>query len=153
VVSSTDTESVFPSSASAQVNAGTMFSALCKSWSRYEQRQQTDEAQWIAGLGEYLEHIVNLRVNHVRKWIAENTARFKADMRSSLDPLRRELDHSVADLRMASQLCAMKCAVCHLHCLQSRDHVGPHDCTTTHKCITHCKYTSEHAVAEDCGLA
>jgi hypothetical protein len=153
VISSTDTQAIFPLIEEARFDTGKMLSVLCKSWSQYEQRQQLDEAEWLAGLGEHLEDIVNLRIDHVRRWIADNTARFNVTTTSSSDPLRRELDHLIADLRTATQLCAMRCAVCHLLCIQNRDHRGSHDCATTHKCIAHCKYADEHIVPEDCGLA
>ena len=41
-------------------------------WEGYASRQYSTKDEWIAGLTQHLETIVNLRIAHVREWLDKN---------------------------------------------------------------------------------
>ncbi|KAI5998963.1 hypothetical protein F5J12DRAFT_784806 [Pisolithus orientalis] len=102
---------------------------LRKSWDRNEMRQHLSDPEWADGLSQYLEQIVNLRIDHTGH--------------ASIEELRRTFENASVDLRSNVQLCRLQCASCQLLCIQSRLHDGPHNCRTDHACIHQCDFCKE----------
>jgi hypothetical protein len=128
-----------------------MLSRLELAWPSFANRSDSAEEEWIAGLSEHLESLVQRRVDAVQSWVDLNTARF-SDATASIEPLKREVHKIAGDLKASVQLCKMKCADCHLSCLQVRYHDGGHDCATDHQCPRSCQYSDMHAAELACGL-
>ncbi|KIJ07204.1 hypothetical protein PAXINDRAFT_19596 [Paxillus involutus ATCC 200175] len=61
-------------------------------------RQHAPEEEWIEGLTNHLETIVNLRIDHVRKWLTVNLSRFQAG-HASIEDLRRTFENAIVDLK------------------------------------------------------
>ena len=106
-----------------------MLTVLRTAWESYASRQYTTEDEWIAGLIQHLETIVDLRIAHVREWLDQNLSRFQevggsGGSHASIDELKRRFESSIADLKGSVQLCGMTCAGCQLRCVQSRMHEG-----------------------------
>jgi hypothetical protein len=124
-----------------------MLTVLRLDWERHTPRQSTTEGEWIAGLTQHLEMIVNLRIAHVREWLDQNLSRFQAVggggvSHARIDELKRHFESSMVDLRGNVQLCGMACAECQLRCVQSRLHEGLHDCQSDHLCVHKCDFCS-----------
>ncbi|KAI5994326.1 hypothetical protein EDD15DRAFT_2432753 [Pisolithus albus] len=115
---------------------------LQSSWERYHERQNVSDPEWVEALSQYLDGIVNLRIDHVREWLSQNLARFQTG-HASTEELRRNFEGFTVDLRTNVQLCKLQCADCQLLCIQSRFHDGPHACQTNHLCIHECDYCQE----------
>ena len=118
---------------------------LRTAWEGYATRQYVTEDEWIAGLMQHLEKIVNLRIDHVREWLDQNLSRFQAvsgggSSHARIDDLKRLFEDSVVDLKGSVQLCGLTCAGCHLGCVQSRAHDGAHDCQSEHVCVYECDF-------------
>jgi len=118
---------------------------LRRAWEGHASRQYTTEDEWIAGLIQHLETIVNLRIAHVSEWLDQNLSRFQAASGSGvsharIDELRRHFENSTVDLRGNVQLCGMTCAGCQLRCVLSRVHEGLHDCQSDHLCVHECDF-------------
>ncbi|KAI9571051.1 hypothetical protein HD554DRAFT_2017581 [Boletus coccyginus] len=118
---------------------------LRTAWDGHISRQHITEAEWIAGLAQHLETIVNLRVAHVSEWLDQNLSRFQAASSSGvshacIDELKRHFENSIVDLRGNVRLCGMTCAGCQLRCVQSRVHEGMHDCQSNHLCLRECDF-------------
>lgn len=127
--------------------------ALCKSWSEFPTRLNVPEGDWILGLSDYLETIMQMRVTYVQKWIHQNLERFKAS-HASLETLRRASDTTLAELKENVHLCKAQCSSCNLQCLHTRGHDSPHDCQTSHHCPHLCGFSKEHTSGEEinCGF-
>ncbi|KAL4072279.1 hypothetical protein J3A83DRAFT_4092477 [Scleroderma citrinum] len=123
-------------------------SILQSSWKQCETRQRVPDAEWTEGLSQYLEDIVNLRIDHVREWLTHNLSRFQAG-HASIEELRRTFEGAIVDLKSNVQLCKLQCATCQLLCVQSRFHDGPHACQTNHFCIHECDFCQE---PRECGM-
>ncbi|KAF8548836.1 hypothetical protein OG21DRAFT_1448641 [Imleria badia] len=121
-----------------------ILTVLRTAWEGHASRQYTTEDEWIAGLTEHLETIVNLRIAHVREWLDQNLSRFQVagggGSHASLDELKRHFEGSIVDLRGNVQLCGMTCADCQLRCVKSRVHEGTHDCQSDHLCVHECDF-------------
>ncbi|KIK76807.1 hypothetical protein PAXRUDRAFT_411291 [Paxillus rubicundulus Ve08.2h10] len=79
-------------------------SVLCAAWDRHESRQCVPEEEWIEGLTNHLETIVNLRIDHVRERLTVNLSRFQAG-HASIEELRRTFENAIVDLKGNVQLC------------------------------------------------
>ncbi|KAF8428955.1 hypothetical protein L210DRAFT_3508644 [Boletus edulis BED1] len=106
-----------------------VLTVLRTTWEGHATRQYTTEDEWIAGLTQHLEKIVELRIAHVREWLDQNLSRFQAagsggGSHASIDEMRRDFEGSIVDLKGNVQLCGMTCAKCQLRCVRSRAHKG-----------------------------
>jgi hypothetical protein len=110
------------------------------------------EAEWIAGLSQFLLDRAETRIQYVFHWIGSNLARFKSN-HANMDLLRRDFDIGAVDLRSTVEICRMQCASCQLQCLLGRRHGSdtPHDCQTSHTCPHPCDFRDEHLEPEQCG--
>ncbi|KAF8837464.1 hypothetical protein BDN67DRAFT_983236 [Paxillus ammoniavirescens] len=115
---------------------------LRAAWDQQESRQYAPEEEWIEGLTNHLETIVNLRIDHVRKWLTVNLSRFQAG-HASIKDLRRTFENAIVDLKGNVQLCKLQCTGCQLLCIQSRLHDGPHHCQADHLCVHECNFCME----------
>ncbi|KAF9231334.1 hypothetical protein BU15DRAFT_90941 [Melanogaster broomeanus] len=66
---------------------------LRTAWDQHESRPYAPEQEWIEGLSNHLENIVNLRIAHVREWLDQNLSRFQAG-HTSIDELRRNFENA-----------------------------------------------------------
>ena len=122
-----------------------MLTVLRTAWEGHTSRQYITEAEWIAGLTQHLEGIVNLRIAHVREWLDQNQSRFQAadgggGSNARIDELNRRFESSIVDLRCNVRLCGMECAECQLRCVKGRAHEGTHDCQSDHVCVHNCGF-------------
>ncbi|KAI6111765.1 hypothetical protein EDD17DRAFT_1480234, partial [Pisolithus thermaeus] len=126
---------------------------LRSSWERYHERQNVPDSAWVEALSQYLDGIVNLRIDRVQEWLSQNLARFQTG-HASTEELRRDFEGVTVDLRTNVQLCKLQCADCQLLCIQSRFHDGPHACQTNHLCIHECDFCRE-TIDEfrECGMS
>ncbi|KAF9228244.1 hypothetical protein BS17DRAFT_877588 [Gyrodon lividus] len=115
---------------------------LRESWDRYHNRHITPDHEWTEALSDYLENLASSRIERVREWLASNLTRFQTGHASIID-LRRTFESAIVDLRSGVQLCNMKCASCHLLCIQSRLHDDHHHCQTNHICKHACDFCTE----------
>ncbi|OCH90958.1 hypothetical protein OBBRIDRAFT_792770 [Obba rivulosa] len=134
------------------VRAG-ILANLIHQWSRTKDRFQQSEEPWIEGLEQYLSEIVQRRIDHVEQWLSQNVARF-SENHPSIQALKRTANTTYIDLKANTKVCALKCADCHLSCLQGRHHEGRHHCGTSHTCIHECEF-DDHSDESDstCGLS
>ncbi|KAI6020260.1 hypothetical protein BKA83DRAFT_674992 [Pisolithus microcarpus] len=116
---------------------------LQSAWERYRDRQHIPDAEWVEALSQYLESIVNLRIDHVQEWLSQNLARFQTG-HASIEDLRRNFEGATVDLKSNVQLCKLQCGNCQLLCVQSRFHDGRHACQTNHQCIYECDFCREN---------
>ena len=117
----------------------TVLAGLRHAWNQNDSRQLIADTDWSSMLSLHLEHLVNLRIDHVREWITTNLLRFQT-AHANIEELRRTFESATVDLKANVQLCKMQCASCHLLCVQSRLHEGPHHCQTTHDCVHICDF-------------
>ena len=111
---------------------------LLDSWDRAIQRQYCDDSKWHSDLIQYLTHLVDLRIVHVKNWLESNVQRFDG-VHASIEELRRTFDSAVIDLRASVEICRSKCGSCSLFCVRSsRSHKDDHECSTNHRCIHSC---------------
>lgn len=128
---------------------------LRSTWSSYNLRHEVpDEASWFEELNQYLEYIVQLRLDHVAEWLLTNTSRFPA-AHAEVEALRRRFSGLSIDMKANVKLCAMTCSLCYQLCLLARHHEGVHDCCdTSHQCARVCAFGHEDYDLnfEPCGL-
>ncbi|KAI6095859.1 hypothetical protein F5141DRAFT_1012708, partial [Pisolithus sp. B1] len=115
---------------------------LQSGWELYRDRQHISDAEWVEALSQYLEGIVNLRIDHVQEWLSQNLIRFQTG-HASIEELRRNFEGATVDLKSNVQLCKLQCGNCQLLCIQSRFHDGRHACQTNHQCIYECDFCRE----------
>ncbi|KAI6035781.1 hypothetical protein EDC04DRAFT_2571420 [Pisolithus marmoratus] len=126
---------------------------LQNGWERYGNRQHIPDAEWVEALSQYLEGIVNLRIDHVQEWLSQNLVRFQTG-HASIEELRRNFEGATVDLKSNVQLCKLQCANCQLLCIQSRFHDGRHACQTNHSCIHACDFCRENTgELRECSIA
>ncbi|KAF7308315.1 VWFA domain-containing protein [Mycena chlorophos] len=77
---------------------------LRNSWDQIEQRPHRDEAEWFEELTQYLNAIVDMRIEHVREWIVSNLSRF-TESQATMEVLRRMFETYIVDLRANVELC------------------------------------------------
>lgn len=116
-------------------------------WELDHHRQLVADAEWTSKFSTHLDHLVNLRIEHVREWVSLNLSRFQTG-HANIEELRRTFDAAIVDLKASVQLCKAKCFMCHLLCVQSRWHEGGHDCQTRHICIHTCEYCDDDSGPE-----
>jgi hypothetical protein len=127
--------------------------ALRETWDRFHSRQMIPDTEWASNLSVYLDHLVEIRVEHVREWIALNLSRFQAG-HANIEDLRRKLESAIVDMKAGVQLCKTKCASCHLLCIQNRFHEDAHDCQTSHDCIHACNFCVDNSgERKDCTMS
>ena len=125
---------------------------LRSTWDQVHFRQLMPDAEWASNLSMYLDNLADMRVERVREWINLNLSRFQTG-HANIEDLRRTFENATVDLKAGVQLCKTKCASCHLLCLQSRLHDGPHDCQTSHECIHMCDFCHyDREVRKDCTM-
>jgi hypothetical protein len=113
---------------------------LLGSWDQATQRQYRDDSQWHSDLVQYLTHLVDLRVTHVKNWLESNVQRFDG-VHASIEELHRTFNSAVIDLRASVEICRSQCSSCSLICVRSnRSHKDGHDCSTNHRCIHRCSF-------------
>ena len=117
--------------------------ALVTEWDELDSRQLVPDAKWAQELGQHLEDLVEMRIDHVRAWVKSNLMRFQAGHASVME-LQRTLESAVIDLKSSVQLCGMQCGSCQLFCIRNRFHEDAHDCRTTHTCTQSCECCAEH---------
>ena len=105
-------------------------------------RQLMPDSEWVGELATHLCRLVDLRVNHVKRWLDSNLERFEGG-HAAIEDLRRSFDRMVIEMMANVQLCRAQCASCHLFCIRGRLHEGPHDCQTTHKCVHLCEFCDD----------
>ncbi|KAI6101021.1 hypothetical protein EDD16DRAFT_1844403 [Pisolithus croceorrhizus] len=119
-----------------------VLATLQSAWEGYRDRQHISDAEWVEALSQYLEGIVNLRIDHVQEWLSQNLTRFQTG-HASIEELRRNFEGATVDLKSNVQLCKLQCGDCQLLCIQSRFHDGRHACQTNHQCIYECDFCRE----------
>jgi hypothetical protein len=125
---------------------------LLGSWDQATQRQHRDDSQWHSDLVQYLIHLVDLRVAHVKNWLDSNVQRFDR-VHASIEELRRTFDSAVIDLRASVEICRSQCGSCSLICVRSsRSHKDDHNCSTNHRCIRSCFFCErDGCTPQPCG--
>lgn len=125
---------------------------LRETWDQFNLRQMIPDIEWASNLSAHLDSLVDIRVEHVREWIALNLSRFQAG-HANIEDLRRTFESATVDLKAGVQLCKAKCSSCHLLCVQSRLHEGTHDCQTSHECIHACDFCDDNPrERKDCSM-
>jgi hypothetical protein len=111
------------------------------------ERFSVPDGHFFNELSTYLYSLVENRLMHVSKWLTANTQRFGE--RGEIAGLVRTFDAYSKELRASVALCGSKCSSCGLLCLEHKQHMGKHDCKTTHKCAFPCEFLDQH---EDAGI-
>jgi hypothetical protein len=130
-----------------------MLNDFQRTWDSFILRGDQTEEDWISGLTSYLNYVVELRIDYVRKWVDSNLSRFKTD-HANIETLRRAFDSEIVDLKANVQLCRMQCGSCYLFCIRPRGHEDDesHDCKTDHTCHKLCEFVDEHPDGDEtCG--
>ncbi|GBE82556.1 hypothetical protein SCP_0409400 [Sparassis crispa] len=153
VLDKPDTPTRFSLAGSQDADGERVLRSLCDQWEHKGTRQQTEDALWVPELSEYLNNLVEMRIEHVQEWIAVNFARFQEGHANHMDDLRRTFEGASVDLRASVQLCRAQCTECYLLCIQSRLHVGAHSCQTSHECINSCDYCLDEAEQKGCTMS
>ncbi|KIJ06969.1 hypothetical protein PAXINDRAFT_103161 [Paxillus involutus ATCC 200175] len=127
-------------------------SILRQTWVLAPSRQHVPDPEWVDGLSEHLETIVNMRIEHVHEWLAANISRFQAG-HASIDDVSRTFDSATVDLKSNVTLCKLQCNSCQLLCVKSRFHQGQHECQTDHSCIHECEYCLDNSEHKRCTIS
>ncbi|KAI9460720.1 hypothetical protein F5148DRAFT_255942 [Russula earlei] len=115
---------------------------LRESWDGWASRQSISDSDWMSTLASYISGMIELRVNHVQRWLDSNLERFQAG-HAAVEDLLSRFDNMVFDMRRTAQMCRAQCASCHLFCILSRSHEGEHSCETNHKCDHKCAFCND----------
>ncbi|KIJ09825.1 hypothetical protein PAXINDRAFT_102165 [Paxillus involutus ATCC 200175] len=126
--------------------------ALRQTWVSAPSRQHVPDPEWVDGLSEHLETIVNMRIEHVRKWLDANLSRFQRG-HASIEDLHRTFENATVDLKSNVTLCKLQCHSCQLLCIRSRFHQGQHECQTDHSCIHECEYCLDNSEHKGCTMS
>lgn len=116
-----------------------------KEWRSKRECQGEDEeaeATCWSNLGSYIRGVAEARIELVRTWISQNTARFLES--HDVQKLHANFDVHAKLVRSQVVLCAMLCATCRRKCINLQNHVGAHDCGTQHKCTQKCDFPQDH---------
>ncbi|KAG6330620.1 hypothetical protein ID866_8469 [Astraeus odoratus] len=112
---------------------------LCRSWEQYDSRQHIPDLEWTENLVQYLEHAVNLRINHVEEWLNQNLSRFQTG-HASIEELRRKFEADTVDLKSNIRLCKIQAG-----------HAGKHVCVVNaHLCGEPCKLQGRVGCLDAC---
>ncbi|KAG8732984.1 hypothetical protein FRC11_009539 [Ceratobasidium sp. 423] len=111
------------------------------------------DSTYFETLQKSLNDILDRRFDLVDLWINVNIDGLPAD-NVELRELARIFDSIKANMRAAVQLCQSSCTSCKLHCMhvQSHSESGEHDCSTDHRCQSHCEVREGHSELPLCGL-
>ncbi|KAF9220065.1 hypothetical protein BS17DRAFT_739840 [Gyrodon lividus] len=129
-----------------------MLSVLRETWEFASSRQRVPDPEWVEGLSQHLETIVNMRIKHVSEWLTANMARFQAG-HASIEDLGRTFESATVDLKSNVTLCKLQCGSCQLLCVKSRFHQGQHECRTDHSCIHECEFCLDNAEHKGCTMS
>lgn len=142
-----DTENVLPERREMHLQA------LLGPEKHTSRRYDSAREEWVQDCQSRLDNLAMLRISHVGEWLNSNTARFSQDL-PQLQEVQRLFDLLSAALKANIKLCGVQCSRCHLACVSSCHHSGPHDCLTSHSCPHPCGYSEAHAdtVHQMCGL-
>ncbi|EJF62764.1 hypothetical protein DICSQDRAFT_57253 [Dichomitus squalens LYAD-421 SS1] len=125
---------------------------ICESFDEDGTRFSQPEADWKQSLQTFLDHLVDIRVEHVRGWLNANTSKF-GSTHSEVQQLFRTFDTAVIDLKSSVRMCSIQCGSCNLSCILGRHHEGQHSCRTDHRCVHVCEFKgADHGETEPCGL-
>ncbi|KAF8840150.1 hypothetical protein BDN67DRAFT_904164 [Paxillus ammoniavirescens] len=127
-------------------------SVLRQTWVLAPSRQHVPDPEWVDGLSQHLETIVDMRIEHVRKWLDANLSRFQAG-HASIEDLDRTFENATVDLKSNVTLCKLQCHSCKLLCVRSRFHQGQHECQTDHSCIHECEYCLDNSEHKGCTIS
>ncbi|KZT12602.1 uncharacterized protein LAESUDRAFT_808190 [Laetiporus sulphureus 93-53] len=127
-----------------------MLQQLIGLWDDLHTRGTIADDEWMAGLIEHLNDLVQRRIDHVNEWLNLNMAKFPST-HADIQMLRRLANNMMIDVKANVQICSLQCAKCHLLCALCRHHDGRHDCQTSHACTRSCEY--EDYEAKGCGLS
>ncbi|KIK81380.1 hypothetical protein PAXRUDRAFT_156232 [Paxillus rubicundulus Ve08.2h10] len=127
-------------------------SVLRQTWVLTSSRQHVPDPEWVDGLSQHLETIVNMRIEHVHEWLAANTSRFQAG-HASIEDVSRTFENDTVDLKSNVTLCKLQCNSCQLLCVKSRFHQGQHECQTDHSCIHECDYCLDNSENKGCTIS
>lgn len=110
------------------------------------------EDEYLKYLRDYLEHVVEFRIEVVSHWLEINVKRF--EKQPAIATLRREYDRCAKELRRGVVICGYKCESCYLTCVQHKEHEGGHSCQTSHKCPVDCEFNEKHTSSRNppCGV-
>lgn len=123
---------------------------LMKSWNRLGRRSEEHDDAWVKDLGEFLNQIVQSRIDRVEKWLSVNTVRYPPT-HAGIQDLKRAANSMFIELKANVQLCGLQCTSCHLSCILVRHHDAKHNCGTSHQCVQLCQF-DDHTEGEPCGL-
>jgi hypothetical protein len=125
---------------------------LRTSFPEYLDRYDMQEDEFFHLLTNYLQSLVNSRVEHVNEWLKMNTERFGD--KAEIITLFRDFENFAKELRASVALCGSKCSSCGLLCVEHKLHDGHHDCKTTHKCPQICSFVDQHSISDfpPCGM-
>ncbi|CAE6445709.1 unnamed protein product [Rhizoctonia solani] len=113
-------------------------------------RSQMPDSDYMEALQESLDNILDRRLALVKLWISVNTDHLPPENPDLLE-LNRVFDLLKRDMMAAVRLCRSGCASCGLQCIRAYSHSGEHDCSTDHKCKSHCEVLDDHSDLPSCG--
>ncbi|KDN34398.1 hypothetical protein RSAG8_12515, partial [Rhizoctonia solani AG-8 WAC10335] len=113
-------------------------------------RSQMPDSDYMEALQESLDNILDRRPALVNLWISVNTDHLPPENPDLLE-LNRVFDLLKRDMMAAVRLCRSGCASCGLQCIRAYSHSGEHDCSTDHKCKSHCEVLDDHSDLPSCG--
>ncbi|PVF92927.1 hypothetical protein CPB86DRAFT_144289 [Serendipita vermifera] len=116
------------------------------SFKKREERFQVGEEHFFKELSAHLHYLAETRIQHVSQWLKVNTERFGE--KGEITGLFRTFDAHAKELRANVILCGSKCSSCGLLCLEHKQHVGKHNCQTSHRCAHLCGFIDQHEVSE-----
>eukprot|EP00871_Galdieria_phlegrea_P005018 jgi/Galph1/5517/GphlegSOOS_G4113.1 len=97
---------------------------------------------WQKCFQEFLHKIVERRIYRIQLWLDSNLEGYPSSDGDIL-LLRHGFEDSFSMLRQQWELCGFRCSRCYLSCLNCRDHMGEHNCLTSHRCEMFCDFCKE----------
>ncbi|EME28080.1 hypothetical protein Gasu2_62280 [Galdieria sulphuraria] len=97
---------------------------------------------WRKVLQEFLCKVVERRIHRIDVWLNSNLEGYNMND-GDVMLLRHEYYDSYAKLRRQWNLCSFRCSRCYLDCLNSRNHLGEHNCLTSHRCESYCDFCKQ----------
>lgn len=102
---------------------------------RYHMRNKL----WHKVVQEFFCKVVERRIHRVDMWLNSNLQGYSLND-GDIMLLRHEYYELYAKLRQQWNLCSFRCSRCYLGCLNSRNHLGEHNCLTSHRCEMYCDF-------------
>ena len=130
------------SEAKISMSAEECLASLRSSWGERHNRFRMTEKEFLAAFNRYLLDLADARVQQVRTWLEQNTARFA--QHADVQALFRSFQELAKELKSGVALCGATCGSCSLLCLNARRHDDAHDCRTIHKCPHTCQFLDQH---------